>query len=175
MKAKQKEKLIQQLADLADKEGMAEKDVLRFPDLWPKKDRKNLELFTGPMVAAAARINVEEIAKLRKKYESQTHATSRTGVEVQIRVPTVKHDRARNTKAKPRSKVFGSYTVTEIVRWMAREGWKKKKVAAAFEELQIEISPQTIRVQLAVFKKDPKCKIPKLKRSERRTLLALQK
>ena len=67
---------------------------------------------------------------------------------------------------KPKGRKYGDlwgFKMTQVMRWMGKNGWDKKKATRCFESMGMDPSPETINAQLRAGKKGERGKPADLK------------
>ena len=138
----------QQLADIADREGIAPCHVLRFPKLMTELNvavnQDDVEL-ANRLLRTAIEDTIRKVCRHTTSFDDVQHT-----VERERDVP--KQSR-KTTTGKERVKILG-YSATAVLRWMGANDWSFEDAGIVMNTLgAYSISDATIRIQLNAGKK----------------------
>lgn len=148
------EEIARLVAGVADREGIWERDVARFPDLLESMGLDASSITPG--IAQMARsMNARAFEDLKRR-----HGIGEPGTRARIESPA----EPVPGPAKPkRGEVF------RFVRWMAGEGWSREDIAASMSAMGYSVAIGTIKCQMWAVKAG-KAEVPQLSESERKRL-----
>lgn len=160
------------VAAIADREGIAERDVVKFPALvTPYK--LAVEVITDEVIEKAVRINRAKVEAARAVIEAHNATIvppapavevieeTPAGEEVAEKAPSsaspaIKPKKATKDKSAAETKpekalrvlAFGRYPATAVIRWMGVNGMSVDQAVAVMAGLGLVVSIDTIRIQL---------------------------
>lgn len=129
----------QRLAIAADHEGMYARDLVRFKHLLKSHNIKPKHVRDVAVVTRADHINAKLFAQLVAQYEKRPSAPQ---------VPVTSNTLDPQPKAKV-STLFG-HSIASIIRWMGYDLWSDDDVVIVLEQLNVQVSRETVRKQRRV-------------------------
>lgn len=103
----------------------------------------------------SAEIQGSDVMATATKEPKAKKATKETKV-AKAEKPAKETKPVKEAKAKrePKLKVFGKYSATSVIRWMASKGWKFEDIVAVLEQVDAEkVKDVTVRIQMSAGKK----------------------
>lgn len=158
------------VAEIADRQGLHEKDIPRFPELLIPYGLA-VDVITPEAIRAAKRVNDRKVEKIEARIAAHNAAIMPAPVAIDESASepaSPSADIAKKAENKPagerkakkadeappkppkplRSLAFGRYPATAVIRWMGAAGWTVDQAVRAIEGLELSVSVDTIRIQL---------------------------